>query len=253
MTIAQARQEFGSRYDLWALHVAEREAEQLFPHFGVFKGGITWKLNRFVRQLTKSERLVFVRINRKDVYFRESNGRSEPLSNDEKQFLDRYYGFCLGQRGLQTEIPAKRRAGEKIKFASKKTLHKAIAEKFVGAFGDRGIEVEPNLYDGVGFEMSCAGWRIITTFTSGPRAGEMDYRHLIAGETGRVNPDGTVTFPAPILAMFAWTNICPIRWEYLFDADVEPACNSAVELCREVFDALPKLLSGIERDKVIDE
>ena len=81
----------------------------------------------------------------------------------------------------------------------------------------------------------------------------MDYRHLIAGAGGRVNPDHTVTFPAPILAMFAWTNICPIQWEYLLDEDVGPACDCAVELCREFFDALPKLLSGIERDKVVDE
>ncbi len=247
MTVLEAKREFSARYYRWALSVAESEARAGFPSLQIFKGGLTWKTYQFVQKLSEADRLLFVRAQLKRYL---AGGNVELLSKEEKAILDRYGIFCMGQRGLQLEIPRRRRAGEKIKFASKKTLYKAITEKFVSAFGDRGVEVEPNLHNGVGFEFPCAGWVVITTFTSGRAAGEMDYRHLIVGEAGRVNPDGTVTFPAPVLAMIVWADINPIQWEYLLDEDVGPACDSAVELCRQVFDALPELLKGIERDKV---
>ena len=131
MTIAQARQEFGKRYDLWALYAAERAVEESFPQFRMFKGGITWKFYQFVQKLSKHQQLSFVRIRRKSAYFNETNKRSEPLSEKDNEFLNRYRASYWGQHGLEIEIPRRRRAGEKIKFASKKTLQKAITEKFV--------------------------------------------------------------------------------------------------------------------------
>jgi hypothetical protein len=253
MTIVQAREEFDKRFGLWALYTAERAIEASLPHFDMFKGGVTWNFRQFVLQLTRREQIAFVRMRRKEVCFKETGGRSEPLSEGDKELRHRYNSFCWGRRGLEIEIRRRRRAGEKIKFASKKTLHSAIKEKFVGVFGDRGIEVEPSFHNGVGLQMICAGWLVITTFTSGRSAGEMDYTHLIAGTAGQIHPDGTVTPPSVVLAHFAWTGICHMQWEYLCNEDVTPACDCAVELCREVFDALPKLLYGIERDKVVDE
>jgi hypothetical protein len=249
VTLSEASREFLRRYYDWSLSVAESEARAGFPSLQIFKGGLTWKTYQFAQKLSEADRLLFVRARLKR-YAAKDFGTVEPVSKQEQALLDQHQMFYMRQRGLELEIPRRRRAGEKIKLASKKTLYKAITEKFVSAFGDRGVEVEPNLHNGVGFEFTCAGWVIITTFTSGRSAGEMDYRHLIAGEAGRVNPDNTVTFPAPVLAMFAWTRIASIQWEYLLDEDVGPACDSAVELCRQVFDALPELLKGIERDKV---
>jgi hypothetical protein len=252
MTFVQVREEFKKKFDLWALYTAEQAVETSFPYFYMFKGGPTWNFHQFMQQLSKREQISFVRMSRKEVRFKETGGRSEPLSEADKELRHRYNSFCWGRRGVEIEIRRKRRAGEKIKIVSKKTLHGAIKEKFVGAFSDRGIEVEPSFHNGVGLQMICAGWFIITTFTSGRSAGEMAYTHLIAGTAGQIHPDGTVTPPSVVLAHFAWTGICHMQWEYLCNEDVAPACDCAVELCRDVFDALPRLLSGIERDKVID-
>ena len=250
MTVSEASREFWARYYRWALSVAENEARAGFPSLRIFKGGMTWKTHQFAQRLSEAERLLFVRASLKR-YLAGDCG--EPLSKQDKAILDQHEIFYSRQRGLQLEIPARRRAREKIRFASKKTLQKAITEKFLAAFGQQGIEIGHNFRDSVGFTMKYAGWLVLTNFEFGGRQGNcIYYKHLIVGKPGGVNPDGTIFWPAPWLATFCWIGITTIQWEYLLDEDVEPACDSAAKLCRDVFDALPKLLSGIERDQVTD-
>jgi hypothetical protein len=245
MMLSEASREFEARYYGWALSAAEKEAREGFPHLRIFKGGLTWKMYQFTQKLRKEEQLLFVR-----AYLKRGFAIRESLSEEEKALLDRDQVFYMKQRGLELEIRARRRAGEKIKFASKKTLQKAVTEKFMAAFERQGAELGPkNVPNGVGFTTKCAGWVIMTNFDFGRHESYIEYRHLIVGKPGGVNPDGTVFFPYPVLAILLWIGF-PIRWEYLLDEDVEVACDSAVEMCRQVFDILPELLRGIERDKV---
>jgi hypothetical protein len=250
VTVLEASREFWARYYHWAISVAESEARAGFPKLSVFKGGMTWKTYQFGQKLSEAERVLFVRACLKRFYT-NVGGTSEPLSKQEKEMLDRDQMFYLRQRGLELEIPARRRAGEKIKLASKKSLQKAITEKFLAAFERQGIGFGHDFPNSVGFTIKCAGWLVLTNFEFGSRQQSfIEYKHLIVGKPGGVNSDGTIFWPAPWLATFCWIGITTIRWEYLLDEDVEPACDSAVELCRQVFDALPELLNGIERDKV---
>lgn len=252
MTALEASREFWSRYYHWALSVAESEARAGFPRLSVFKGGMTWKTYQFAQTLSEAVRVLFVRACLKRFYI-NVGGLSEPLSKQEQAILDQHQIFYMKQRGLELEIPARRRAGERIKLASKKTLQKAITERFLAAFKQQGIEIGHSFRDSVGFTIKCAGWLVLTNFEFKGRQGNcIEYKHLIVGKPGGVNPDGTIFWPAPWLATFCWIGITTIQWEYLLDEDVEPACDSAVELCRNVFDVLPALLSGIERDKVVD-
>jgi hypothetical protein len=119
--------------------------------------------------------------------------------------LDQHEVFYLRQRGLELEIRARRRAGEKIEFASKKTLQKVITEKFLAAFEQQGIEVGHDFPKSVGFTIKCAGWLLLTNFEFGSRQESfIEYKHLIVGKVGGVNPDGTIFWPAPWLATFCW-------------------------------------------------
>jgi hypothetical protein len=252
VTVSEASREFWDRYYHWALSVAESEARAGFPKLRVFKGGMAWKTYQFAQELSEAERVLFARACLKRFYA-NVGGTGEALSSQEKAMLDRDQIFYLRQRGLELEIPARRRAGEKIKFASKKTLQSAVTKRFLAAFEQQGVELGPdNIPNTVGFTIKCAGWLVMTNFEFGRHESFIEYKHLIVGKVGGVNPDGTIFWPAPWLATFCWIGMTTIRWEYLLDEDVEPACDSVVELCRQVFDALPELLNGIERDKVTE-
>jgi hypothetical protein len=104
---------------------------------------------------------------------------------------------------------------------------------------------------GTSFRRKFAGWIVSTDFTFGRQESLISYKHAIVSEDVIHHPDNTeITAPALWLTFFSWIGISPMEWEYLLPEDVEPACDSIVELCRQAFDVLPKLLQGIERDKV---
>jgi hypothetical protein len=56
------------------------------------------------------------------------------------------------------------------------------------------------------------------------------------------------------LSFCSWLGITgATRWKYLVNEDVEAACEVAMKFCGHFFEIAPKLLKGLEFDKITSE
>ena len=162
---------------------------------------------------------------------------------------------------FEEQIAARKQAGEKIKFASKRKLQKAITEKFTATFGDRCIDHKfDNEFDlNSHFDIKCCGWVLSTHFWFGRSASLINYSHSIASETTfeHQGPKGIYMAHlvlASLMSFTAWLGITSqIQLEYLMNEDIEPSCDVAIKLCRHFFEIAPKLLKGLEFEKITTE
>jgi hypothetical protein len=135
MTFSKAKQEFRVRYYLWATSEFEREIDESFADFRSFKDGSPWKLYQFMQQLGRSDQLILAHGLLKRCHSDAAKILGESLLEEENSLLAKHREFSLKQSDLEVELFEKRRAGEKIKFASKAKLRKMIKAKFKNAFG----------------------------------------------------------------------------------------------------------------------
>lgn len=160
---------------------------------------------------------------------------------------------------FEEEVAARRRSGDKLKFASKRRLQTAVTKAFRDAFGSRCInfrateKIDPTSE----FDQECCGWVVSTQFWYGRRESLINYTHLIASPTRIAHPDiPEITAPDMLLAncisFGCWLGTIG-QWEYLMPDDVQLACDAAVKLCGKFFDVAPKLLKGLEFDKITSE
>jgi hypothetical protein len=157
---------------------------------------------------------------------------------------------------FEEQIAARKQAGEKIKFASKRKLQKAITEKFKAAFGDQCIDHrfddEHDLSSN--FDIKCCGWILSTHFWFGRRESLINYSHGIGSETRITHPESKASASAMVMAQMvsfsSWLGITSqIQWEYLMNEEIESACDAVIKLCRHFFEVAPKLLKGLEFEK----
>jgi hypothetical protein len=251
MDISNAQKEFQIRRYLWAKSKAAEEMKDEFPHFWLFKGGTTWKFYQFVRKLNPNEQQLFVSASLKRSHRYAASGLGETTSIEEKSIEERYFKYALRLTDIERELSARKRAGKTTKFASKRKVRNAMIARFQQAFDGQGLEVvEMKGYESPLLRMKFSGWIVQTNFDFGRTRSLIHYDHLIASEERISNPDAPGwTAPSLVLAsVISWIGLTRMEWEYLMDADIEPACDSVITLCREFFDELPKLLKGLERE-----
>lgn len=261
MTFSKAQREFRIRYYLWATSEFEKEINESFPNLRLFKGGSTWKLYQFMRELNKSDQLTLAHGLLKGSHRDAVKTLGETISDEEESLLSRSDEFRLRPSGLDVEIAARRRAGEKIKFVSKRKLLKAMEAKFQDAFGSQCIESKRVLEGDpfVRFQMRCCGWIIQTGFWFGRKESLINYNQLIASPTRIKHPDnpdisGAAMLMENCISLCSWLGIAgQTEWEYLMDEDVELTCEAVIKLCGHFFEVLPKLLKGLEFEKITGE
>lgn len=187
------------------------------------------------------------------------NVPSVAFFNDDKSLLSQL--DAVFQRipiSFEEEIASKKQAGEKIRFAGKRKLQKAITGKFKNAFGSQCISHD---YDDIGdpsshFDMKCCGWILSTHFWFGRRESLINYSHSITSPT-KIHHERQPEITAPALRMAicisfsSWLGITSqIQWEHLFNEDVEAACDAIIMHCRHFFEVAPKLLKGLEFENI---
>jgi hypothetical protein len=258
MLFSKAKQEFEVRYYLWATSEFEREIEESFPDFRSFKAGPVWKLHQFMQKLDRGKQLVLARSLLKRAHPEAVKAVGEDCSTEEESLRYSLDEFRRRPSGLDVEIVARRRDGGKIKFASKRKLRKVMITKFKDAFGSQFIEStcgdeEPDPR----FRMRCCGWMLQTGFWFGRRESLIDYTQLIASEARFQHPTNPeISAPAMLMSSgishCAWLGIASqTQWEYLMDDEVEPSCNDAMKFCRRFIEIAPKLLKGLDFEKII--
>jgi hypothetical protein len=179
----------------------------------------------------------------------------EYFDNDKSLLSQLDAVFRLIPLTFEEQIAARKQAGEKINFVSKRKLQKAMAEKFKAAFADQIIDFrsDDTLDPWSGFDLKCCGWILSTFFWFGRRESVIDYSHTIASPTRIKHPDNPeITGPAMLMGnCMSW--LCMNRWEYIFCDEVEAACDEVIKFCGCFIEVAPKLLKGLEFEKITPE
>ena len=103
------------------------------------------------------------------------------------------------------------------------------------------------------FEMRHAGWVVSTLFDYGRREGLIDFNHFIDSESKIPRPkQPEVLLPEMRLEQhMRW--LCFHRWTHLEKGEVAPVCDMAAKISGYFYEAVPKLLEGLECDKISRE
>ena len=229
------------------------EEQSLFSKREVFNEVL--RIHFFLRQLEKGNQFESARDLFQFAYPNLKKLLDEiPLETDEDLRLRLDAFFHPAPSNLEEEIDARRLAGEKIRFASKAKIRRAILKQFKAAFGADCFDLaivgmDPEL----DFKMKWNGWIIITQFDFEVKGRQFDYGHAICSEA-TIPPHG---IPAAILGFPSLTGWLGLRgnteWQYLMDEDIQPVCNFIIQRCRCFFEVVPKLLKGLEFESLIQD
>jgi hypothetical protein len=135
-----------------------------------------------------------------------------------------------------------------------------MADRFQDAFGSQCIESQrvsvgdPSLE----FQTKCSGgWNISTHFWFGRRESLIDYGHAVSSEVDVMHSGPQGAYMASIvmgnlISFCSWLGISSqTQWEYLTnDEEVRQACDATIKLCGRFFAVAPKLLKGLEFEKI---
>jgi hypothetical protein len=254
MTFSKAKHEFAVRYYLWGQSEFKREIEGSFPIMRSFKAGRFGKRYRFIQQLDRTEQLILASGLLKRANPDAVQALGESFTSEEEALLAQLREFNLKPMGIEAEILERQRVGEKIKLASKAKIRKAIPNQFKVAFGAKCFDLaivgmDPEL----DFKMKWNGWIISTCFNFEVRGRQFDYSHSIYSETFseyRGTKIPVVSFPN----LTGWLGMRgDVGWEYLMDEDIQPVCDFIVQRCGHFFDVVPKLMKGLEFEKIAEE
>jgi hypothetical protein len=157
-------------------------------------------------------------------------------------------------------IAARKKAGEKVRFVGKRKVQEMVMARFEKAFGAQCVD---SSYDDLCDPSSSydirgpGGWLISTHFWFGRGASLIDYSHAVFSEAGVEQPGPNGPYTANLglggmLSLCAGLGICSqTQWEYLSTAEeVDRTCDAALEQCRHFFEVAPKLLAGLEFEKI---
>lgn len=156
-------------------------------------------------------------------------------------------------QSFEEQVKARKQAGEKIKFVSKKKLQKVVTQRVKDVFWNQIVECRVDEGYWTQFDIKCGGWMLQTQFDFGRKPGlqqsRLGYWHAICSPQKAPHPAiPQVMYPVAILSRCCWP--CAWEWEYLTEEDVELACNETFKYCRRFFEAAPKLLKGLEFENI---
>ena len=237
MEVQQVRREFSVRYYLWAQLEAEREIANSFPSLQSFKGGTTWKMHQFMRYLDPGLQSIYARALLKHYHVAAAKTLEETLTKEEELLLIRGWSFSPLGLDREREVQVRRAAGERIRYASKRTLRDSMAADFRQAFGEQCVECkQAQTASELRFLLKFNGWDVLTSFWFGRQRTLMSYKHLIASEKRITHPlHPEISAPSKIITFVCWIGLFPIEWEYILEDEVGEVCGSVIKQCQQVF------------------
>ena len=146
---------------------------------------------------------------------------------------------------FEEDLFARKYAGEKVEFVNKRAIKKVMKAKYLAAFDDQikepeyAVAGEPDLT----FKMRCCGWVLTTDFFFGGNEHALEYDHSITNENTSERLVYSISF-------CSWMGMGGTEWRYLTADEVEPACENTIRFCRQFFELAPKLLKGLELEKI---
>lgn len=257
MTISEGTQEFQIRYYYWAASEFEREIGESFPILRTFKNGPIREAYQFMQQIAKNEQLTLAKSLLKRTHPKATKILGEKLSDEENSLLNKFDNF-RSQFHVPVGIDP---SGQKIKYVSKNKLRKAIEISFTKAYGSRCVKIltTEEGWDPF-FEMKFAGWIVSTSFSFGRYQSMISYQHSIGSEAKvpiqEYPPEcwpPTLRLGGSLGLLSTGLGIAQPQWLSLKKEDVDQACDTVIKCCGHFFEAVPRLLKGLEFEKILQE
>jgi len=261
MTFPKAKQEFDTRYYLWAKSEFEQEIETSFPTLQMFTTGPAWQLYQFMQRLDRQQQLTLANSLIKRFHPDAVKALAEICSAEEellRRSLDRFRQDAASN--VELEVDARRRAGERVRFMSKRKLLNVTAQRFRDSFGSQCVESDRVLARDPSLQFQTTGpggWIISTHFWFGRGESLIDYSHAIFSELtfehhGPKGPYTANLVIGSLISVCSWLGICSqTQWEYLTDdEEVGHACDAVIKFCGRFFEVAPKILKGLEVDTI---
>jgi hypothetical protein len=247
MTCEEAEREFHIRYYLWAISEFEREIEASLPGFSSFPHGTVAQTAQFMRRLDRAKQRVLAGGLLKRFHPEAVEALGETCSDEEEKLVSQRDSYC----DMSPLCPAAELVEPGVtRLAGKGKLRKAILNRFKEAFGSQcfdlaSVGMDPEL----DFKMKHAGWIVTTHFEFHGRNCQIEYwSDIISPTKGRY--DGPAMILARGISFAGWLGLSRTSWEWLTEKDIEPACAAAIVFCRRFFDVAPKLLKGLEFERI---
>jgi len=149
-------------------------------------------------------------------------------------------------QSFEEQVNARKQAGEKFKFVSKKKLQKILTDKVKTVFESEYVECRVDEGHWTAFDVKCGSWMLQTQFTFGRQQSVLGYWQNICSQKKMPHPViPEVMYPVVFLCRgTGWP--CMGAWEYLREEDVELACDESFKYCRRFFEAAPRLLKDLD-------
>jgi hypothetical protein len=254
MNLIEAKQEFQIRYYYWAISEFEKEISESFSNLRTFKNGPIWEAHQFMQQIDRDEQLTLAKNLVRRAHPDAVKILGETLSDEDNLLLNRFDNFRSqfhGKIGINSN-------GEKIKCVSKSKLRKAVENAFIKKYGSRCVKIltTEGGWDPF-FEMKFAGWIVNTSFSFGRHQSLISYQHSIGSEKKiPIQEYPSECWPPAmklgrsLTLLSGFGIIGQTQWMFLAKEDVDPACNNVIKCCEHFFEAIPRLLKGLEFERI---
>src|SRR5207302_2081549 len=126
---------------LWAKSEFEREINKSFPNIRLFRTGPAWQLCQFMQHLDCTSQLALACGLIKRFHPEAAKALGETCAPEEESLrrsLDRFRHNATST--IESRIETARRAGESIRFVSKRKLLNVTAQRFKDAFRNECLE-----------------------------------------------------------------------------------------------------------------
>ena len=247
MKYTEANTEFSIRLYRWAKLAQENEIRGSFANFRLSKG---WPMKtcRFFQSIDQHSQKILGHGVLQRRHQNAVKALNEEVSAEAQELMRREEVFRLNTSS--SELASHAGSSENTPcLATRKQLKKAMTDHFRATFGDECLPPDP--LDGssdLRFRMKYCGWIIKTGFEFGRWAPEIRHQHSVW--TGKwITKEEPEILPANCMGIgLNYGNEIGIGsgWEDIAVDDVEPTCVAVVQHCREMFDAFPKLLEGLD-------
>ena len=213
-------------------------------------------------QIDKHQQLTLAKVILRRTHSNAAKILGERLSVEDNSLLtkfDNFHSRFYEPMGINPNP-----LGPKIKYVSKNKLRKAIQIAFTKAFGSQCVKIltAEEGWDPY-FEMKFAGWNVATAFSFGRHRdqGNISYGHSINSETKTPIQEIPPECWPPTTRLGYWLSFLiglgvigpPQGLSFLKKEEVDQACDIIIKCCGRFFEAVPRLLSGLEFEKITTE
>ena len=248
MTFLEAKKAFGIRYYFWAKAEFEREIEESFPNLRISNIVGVPSVYHLLRLLKRSDQIALAHGLLKRFHPEAAAALYEKCSREETTLVAKRDACHIIENERQLSGP-----GEGKKFASKSKLRRKILTEFKRAYGSECLELAAvGLHPELVFKMRCCGWILSTRFEFNGRHRQMDYCHHIDSEAKTAYGGAPAMSIGEWISFSGWLGISGglTQWEYLIEEEIEMATDAVMRFCSKFIAAAPKLLSGLEFERI---